>query len=65
MSNETGLRYIGEGTSVEDVPTRNLNRTEVRKYGKQYLLDTGLYVEVFLKPAIKNKFALKSGKGKE
>lgn len=40
-----GLRYIGEGTQLGEVPTRDLSADEVKKFGKAWLLKSGLYVE--------------------
>ena len=39
------LKYIGNGGFVAGVPARDLNTTEVKKYGKAFLLSTGLYQE--------------------
>ena len=46
----TGLIYIGDGTALIGVPTRNLTDEEVKKFGKRFLLKSGLYAEPFSKP---------------
>lgn len=38
-----GMKYIGDGTSLFGVPTRDLTDSEVLKYGKEKLLASGLY----------------------
>lgn len=38
------MRYVGKGFIV-GVPARNLTADEVRKYGKDRLLASGLYIE--------------------
>jgi len=45
------LKYIGNGF-IDGVPARDLTAEEVKKYGKDRLLKSGLYVEVE-KPAVK------------
>ena len=40
------LVYIGRGKSVVGVPTRDLTADEIEKFGKAFLLSTGLYQEV-------------------
>lgn len=50
------MRYIGEGGFVAGVPARDLSAVEVEKYGKAFLLSTGLYQEV---KTIKQKRAVK------
>lgn len=37
--------YIGKGKFIPGVPARNLTAAEVRTYGKDRLLASGLYVE--------------------
>jgi len=39
------LKYVGNGW-IHGVPARDLSGEEVRKYGKQRLLDSGLYIEI-------------------
>jgi hypothetical protein len=40
------LRYIGGGAFVVGLPARDLTAQEVKLYGAQRLLDTGLYAEI-------------------
>ena len=39
------MKYIGNGNFLPDVPARDLTKEEVKKYGKEKLLASGLYVE--------------------
>ena len=39
------LEYIGDGSFLPGVPSRNLSLNEVKHYGRKRLLDSGLYVE--------------------
>lgn len=39
------LIYVGKGAFIVDIPARDLTDEEVKKYGKKYLLKSGLYVE--------------------
>lgn len=49
------LKYIGH-SSLPGIPARDLTETEVSRFGKAYLLTTGLYVEVKMKqPKYENK----------
>lgn len=41
-----GLKYIGNGSQLVGVPTRDLSAEEVKRYGKKILLESGLYVEL-------------------
>lgn len=45
MADDTELIYVGDGTQLGEVPTRNLTRAEVEKYGRTWLLKSGLYSE--------------------
>ena len=38
------MKYIGKGF-IPGIPARNLTLAEVKRFGKEYLLSTGLYVE--------------------
>jgi len=38
------MKYIGKGF-IPGIPARNLTLVEVKRFGKEYLLSTGLYVE--------------------
>jgi hypothetical protein len=55
-----GLKYIGDGTQLGYVPTRDLTPDEVNEFGKAYLLRSGLYAEIKVftpkpvKSAVKN-----------
>lgn len=40
-----GMKYIGAGAFVPNIPARDLSDAEVLEYGKDTLLATGLYVE--------------------
>ena len=40
------LKYIGDGNFLAGLPARDLNENEVALFGKEYLLSTGLYVEI-------------------
>jgi hypothetical protein len=43
---ETGLIYIADRLSwIPEIPARDLTPKEVKRFGKEYLLSTGLYVE--------------------
>lgn len=44
------VRYIGNGNFVIGLPARDLNADEVRKFGIERLLKSGLYEEVKRKP---------------
>ena len=39
------LKYIGNGAFLVEVPARDLSAKEVRKHGRQRLLESGLYAE--------------------
>ena len=38
-----GLEYIGAGASLSGVPARNLSTEEAARYGRQWLIKSGLY----------------------
>lgn len=40
-----GLRYIGDGAAVVDVPARDLTPAEADAYGRAALVASGLYEE--------------------
>lgn len=40
-----GLKYVGDGTQLGNVPTRDLTAEEVEHYNRAWLLNSGLYVE--------------------
>jgi len=40
------LVYIGKGKTVAGVPARDLTPDEIEKFGKAFLLSSGLYQEV-------------------
>ena len=39
------MKYIGNGRFLPGVPARDLTAAEVKQHGKQFLLDSKLYVE--------------------
>lgn len=39
------LKYIGVGAFVPSIPARDLTDAEVKEFGKEALLATGLYVD--------------------
>jgi len=39
------MKYIGKGF-IPGIPARNLTLAEVKRFGKDYLLSTGLYTEI-------------------
>ena len=39
------MKYIGNGNFLPDVPARDLTKEEVKKFGKEFLLASGLYIE--------------------
>lgn len=41
-----GMKYIGDGAFVPNIPARNLSDDEVKEFGAATLLKTGLYVPV-------------------
>ena len=57
-----GLKYIGDGTQLGYVPTRNLTSEEVMKFGKSWLLASGLYEEFAPKPNRAARKAAESAK---
>ncbi|MBU2177569.1 MAG: hypothetical protein KJ556_20955 [Gammaproteobacteria bacterium] len=43
--NNGGLRWLGYA-SLHGIPARDLSAEEVEKFGRDYLLETGLYDEI-------------------
>ena len=43
------LKYIGDGSFIPGIPARDLTAAEVKLYGKQKLIDSGLYTEAKVK----------------
>ena len=39
------LKYIGNGAFIAGIPARDLTADEVKQFGKQTLIDSGLYIE--------------------
>lgn len=65
-----GLKYIGNGTSLYGVPTRDLSEQEIteRKLDRNMLLKSGLYIEnieIFYTPKPTKSAIKKSKKSKE
>ena len=46
------LKYIGKGSFLVGVPARDLNASEVNKYGDERLLKSNLYEEIKRKPKV-------------
>lgn len=44
------VKYVGKGAWLVGVPARDLNASEVKKYGVSKLIDSGLYAEIKRKP---------------
>ena len=44
------LKYVGKGSFLVGVPARDLNASEVKKYGDGKLLNSGLYEEIKRNP---------------
>jgi hypothetical protein len=42
---EVSLKYIGDGFSKIGIPARDLTAEEVKEFGEEYLLATGLYAK--------------------
>ncbi len=64
------LIYIGKGAFVIGIPARDLTTDEVKEYGRQKLLDTGLYQDPDGKQAAlpaknEDKAAASASKNKE
>lgn len=50
--------YVGNGGFIPGVPARDLTDEEVKRWGKQLLLNSGLYVEKkAVNPSASNKMA--------
>ena len=45
-----GMKYIGNGSFTVGVPARELSPDEVKKYGHDWLLASGLYEDLYIKP---------------
>ena len=43
---EKGLKYVGDGGFLPGIPARDLSAEEVKEYGLEWLLQTGLYEEI-------------------
>ena len=46
------VKYVGKGAWMIGVPARDLNASEVKKYGESKLLNSGLYEEIKRKPKV-------------
>lgn len=46
MTDRLVLQYVGRGKSLPDIPARDLFSRETKRFGKAFLLASGLYVEV-------------------
>lgn len=44
------VKYVGKGAWLVGVPARDLNASEVKKYGVSKLIESGLYAEIKRKP---------------
>ena len=44
------MKYVGKGSFLVGVPARDLNASEVKKYGDERLLKSNLYEEIKRKP---------------
>jgi hypothetical protein len=40
------LKYVGDGTHIPGIPSRDLTAAEVDKFGLTDLIASGLYVEI-------------------
>lgn len=49
------LKYVGDGSWLPGVPARDLTDEEVKEFGEEQLLATGLYGKVNQAPAPKTK----------
>ena len=45
-----GMRYIGDGTWSTGIPARDLSQEEVKGYGHDKLIASGLYEDYYTKP---------------
>lgn len=43
---KNGVKYIGKGDFIPGIPARDLNAAEVKEYGLERLLESGLYREI-------------------
>ena len=39
------LKYVGNGSWLPGVPARDLSDAEVKRFGRAFLLESGLYTE--------------------
>jgi len=39
------MKYIGKGSFIASVPARDLSEEEVKKFGKDMLIKSGLYID--------------------
>lgn len=46
------VKYVGKGAWLVGVPARDLNASEVKKYGVSKLIESGLYAEIKRKPKV-------------
>lgn len=44
-----GMKYVGDGSFLHGIPSRDLTDEEVEQHGEKYLLDTGLYRKEYKK----------------
>lgn len=44
------LKYVGEGAFLVGVPDRNLSAAEVRRFGHDWLVASGLYKDYSKRP---------------
>ena len=44
------VKYVGKGSFIVGIPARDLTAPEVKRYGLERLVATGLYTEIIRKP---------------
>jgi len=44
------VKYVGKGSFIIGIPARDMNAAEVKRYGLERLVATGLYTEIIGKP---------------
>lgn len=44
------LKYVGNGSFLVGIPARDLSASEVKRFGLERLVATGLYTEIIRKP---------------
>lgn len=62
------LKYVGNGSSLPDVPARDLSRAEAERFDIGQLVSSGLYAWPQIKmqqPATENKMVRPKGQRKE